>query len=151
MPNRILTIEGYQDAIRELLGVTVLMLPDTAIDRENIITIAESAVIKQVPNYAEIIADIENSDDAVYLRSAVISQVAARCCPGLEAKFKTSEQSETGYNYKKENVDWTKKKVEFEAQATEYIGMISSIELQSVDYSPNLAGLTGPTRSASNS
>lgn len=140
--NRILTEIGYQEAVRELLGVSIQTLPDTAIDRENIITLSEAAIIRQVPDYADILT--EDSDNAVYLRSATVAQVAAKCCPGLEAKFKTSEQSETGFKYTKNAVDWLSKKSEMETLAQEYISMISTV----AEVQHPLAGLTGPTRSA---
>lgn len=144
MPNRILTGTGYQEAVRELLGVTAQILPDTTIDRENIITLAEAAIIRQIPTYQAIITAA--GDDAVYLRSATTAQVAAKCCPGLEAKFKTSEQSETGFKYTKNAVDWSKKKAEMEALSREYIGIISTVIT-----APTLAGVTGPTRTAATS
>jgi len=153
MANRILigaAATGYQDAVRELLGVSAQVLPNTAIDRENVITLAELMIIRQVPNYQAILDAA--GDDATYLRSATLAQIAANCCPGLKAKFKTSEQSETGFKYTKEAVDWDKKKVVMEAMAQEYIGMISTVEaVGPVSQSPTLAGLTGPTRSAANS
>jgi hypothetical protein len=144
MPNRILTSSGYQEAIRELLGVTAQTLPDTAIDRENIITLAEAAIIRQVPTYADIIT--ADGDDAVYLRAAATAQVAANCCPGLAAKFKTSEQSETGFKYTKNAIDWSAKRAEMEAIAQGYIGIISTVSAAGQTYT--LAGLNGPTRVA---
>lgn len=147
MPNRILIgpeATGYQDAVRELLGVSGQILPNTAIDRENIITLAELLIVHRVPNYEAIITAAR--EEAIYLRSATITQVAATCCPGLKAKFKTSEQSETGFKYTKEAVDWDKKKGELSVMVEDYLGMIGSV--QAASKSPTLAGVTGPTRSA---
>ncbi len=117
MANRILTAEGWQGRIRSKMGVSEPYLPNADIEQPDIIIVAESNIIEQVPDYASL-----TDDKKVYLEAAVVCECAALLCPSMPARLPTREQGPSETH--ELNVDWDKKKAEFEAERDEYIGKI---------------------------
>jgi hypothetical protein len=72
MANRILTTDGWQQRIREHMGVDAAYLPDSAIEQPEYITVAEANIIEQVPDYINLI-----DDKKVFLEAAVVCECAA--------------------------------------------------------------------------
>lgn len=117
MANRILTAVGWEQRIRDKMGVDTAYLPDSAVQQPDIITVAEANIIRQVPDYASLV-----DDKKVYLEAAVVCECAALLCPSMPARLPVREQGPSETH--ELNVDWDKKKAEFEAERDEYIGKI---------------------------
>lgn len=121
MSNRILTAIGWQQRIRDKLGgIDVAYLPDTAIEQPEVITIAEANIIEQVPDYASL-----TDDKLVYLEAAVISECAASLCLSMPARLPKREQGP--HETHEIDVDWNKRKADFEMERDGYIGKIVTI------------------------
>jgi hypothetical protein len=117
MDNRILKESGYEERIRSKLGVSEPYLPNEDINQPECIIVAETNIIKQIPNYESL-----TGDDRVYLEAAVVCECCVLLCPSLSARL---PKKETGPHEAHElSIDWSKKKVEFESERDEYIGKI---------------------------
>lgn len=117
MANKILTIEGWQQRIRDKLGVDAAYLPDAAIEQPEAITIAEANIIAQLPDYGS----LEN-DKKVYLEAAVVCECASLLCLSMPARLPVKE---SGPHENHELViDWEKKKIDLETERDGYIGKI---------------------------
>ncbi len=108
---------GYETQVRIDMGVTTSILSDAEIQSKA--TLAEALIKKAVPTYA----DITEGDELTFLQSACIAQVCALLCPGMPNRVAISETHEGGYSYKLQEVDWIKKKVEFEANVMNYLDL----------------------------
>lgn len=117
MANKILTEEGWQQRIRDKLGIDVAYLPDSVIEQPENITVAEANIIAQLPDYS-----ILEDDAKVYLEVAVVSECSRLICPSLSARLPTKENGP--HESHELNVDWTKKQKEFEVERDEYIGKV---------------------------
>lgn len=116
MENRILTVIGWEQRIRDKMGVDNAYLPDSAIAQPDIITVAESNIIKQIPDYATINVD---SEERIYLEAAVVSECCVLLCPGMTVRL---PKKETGPHASYElGIDWNKKKTEFLDERDELI------------------------------
>jgi hypothetical protein len=120
MPNRILTAEGWEKRIQDKLGVDPAYLPDTAIQQPEVITVAEANIIAQVPDYASL-----TGDKKVYLEAAVVCECASLLCPSMPARLPKKEQGP--HETHEVDVDWKKRKADFEAERDGYIGNIVTI------------------------
>lgn len=98
------------------MGVTASILSDAEIQSKA--ALAEALIKKVVPGYADI-----TGDNLTFLQSACIAQICVLICPGMPNRIKVSEASETGYSFKLTEIDWTKKKVEFETDIRGYINL----------------------------
>lgn len=117
MANRILTTVGWESRVRDKMGVDIAYLPDSVLSQPEYITVAEANIIEQVPDYANL-----TGDKKVYLEAAVVCECAALLCPSMPSRLPTREQGPSETH--ELNVDWDKKKAEFEAERDEYIGKI---------------------------
>ncbi|OPX46401.1 hypothetical protein CLHUN_02170 [Ruminiclostridium hungatei] len=134
MANRILTEAGWQQRIRDKLGIDAAYLPDSVIEQPENITVAEANIISQLPDYGSL------EDDAkVYLEAAVVCECSRLLCSSLPARLPTKENGpHEGYEL---NVDWNKKQANLEVERDEYIGKV--IELASPDIvTPSLLHFT---------
>jgi hypothetical protein len=117
MANRILKAEGWQQRIRDKMGVDAAYLSDSTLSQPDIITVAEANIIAQIPDYATL-----QDDKKVYLEAAVVCECASLLCPSMPARLPKKEQ---GPNETHElETDWKQKKVEFEFERDGYIGKI---------------------------
>lgn len=105
------------------MGVTESILPTTAIQSKA--TLAEALIKKAVPTYAS----ITTGDELVFLQSACIVQVCVLLCPGMPNRIKVSETSETGYAYRLKDVDWDKKRKDFEDSVKSFISLAVGNEI----------------------
>lgn len=116
MTNRILLDVGWEKRILNKLGVDPAYLSEEVINSPDIITVAESNIIKQIPDYATINAD---SEERIYLEAAVVSECCVLLCPGMTARL---PKKETGPHASYElGIDWNKKKTEFVDERNESI------------------------------
>lgn len=133
MPNKILVEEGWEQRIRDKLGVDDANLPDSIIQQPDYITIAESNIIKAFPEYASLV-DV----DKVYIEAAVVCECARLLCPSLKARL---PKIESGPAYKVElNVDWDKVALDLEAERDSNLGRIESIDISEPFYGFDLSG-----------
>lgn len=120
MANKILTAEGYESRIRSKLGVDAAYIPDADINQPDIIAIAESNIIRVVPDY-----DALTGDDLIYLEAATVCECAILLCPSMPARLPVKEQ---GPSFTREiEVDWTEKQVNLEAERDRFISNISTV------------------------
>lgn len=118
MANRILTEAGYEQRIRDKLGLLEPYLPDSVINQPDYITVAEANIIAQIPDYSGLDGDVKT-----YLEAAVVCELACLICPSLPARL---PQKETGPHegHELDNIDWDKKKSDLEAERDGYIGKV---------------------------
>lgn len=117
MANKILTAEGWQQRIRDKMGIDAAYLLDTAIEQPEAITVAETNIIAQIPDYATL-----TDDKKVYLEAAVVCECCSLLCPSMAARLPKKEQG--AHASHELNIDWNKKKTEFEGERDGYIGKI---------------------------
>lgn len=133
MPNKILREEGWEQRIRDKLGVDIADLPDNVIQQPDYITIAESNIIKICPGYENLV-----DDDKVYIEAAVVCECARLLCPSMKARL---PKYESGPAYKVElNVDWDKMALDLGAERDSNLGQISAIEIEPPFYGFDLSG-----------
>lgn len=120
MANKILNATGFESRIRSKLGVDAAYIPDADINQPDIIAIAESNIIRVVPDY-----DALTGDDLIYLESATVCECAILLCPSMPARLPVKEQ---GPSFTREiEVDWTEKQVKLEAERDRFISNISTV------------------------
>ena len=120
MANKILKAEGFESRIRSKLGVDAAYIPDADINQPDIIAIAESNIIRVVPDY-----DALTGDDLIYLEAATVCECAILLCPSMPARLPVKEQ---GPIFTREiEVDWTEKQVKLEAERDRFISNISTV------------------------
>ena len=105
MANLILTEVGWQDRIREKLGVDEAYLPDSAIDKPEVIGIAEANMVARIPTYASL-----EGASRLYLEVAVVLEAAALLCPTMKTRLPIREQA---LHFSRDlSVDWDKRRQE---------------------------------------
>jgi len=133
MPNKILTDEGWEQRIRDKLGVDIAYLPDSVIQQPDYITIAESNIIRTCPEYASL-ADA----DKIHIEAAVVCECAKLLCPSMKARL---PKSESGPAYKVEiNIDWDKAALDLGVERDANLGNIESIDIFGTFYGFDLSG-----------
>jgi hypothetical protein len=98
-------------------NIDAAYLPDTTIAQPEFITVAEAKIIEQIPDYASL-----QDDKKVYLEAAVVAECASLLCPGMPARLPKREQGP--HETHELDIDWDKKKAEFEVERDGYIGKI---------------------------
>lgn len=119
----ILTNGGYESLVRSRLGATENELPDSEINQDLVLQVAETVVIRRVPGYA-LIAD---SNDLLFLKLATISYICYLLCPSMSRRVKT-EVATIDMKWKKDKVDWDKKAEGFLTEFETAIANIQSVE-----------------------
>lgn len=98
--NKILTKDGWQDRIRDKMGVDEVYLPNSTIEQPDIIDIAETSVINRIPGYKEIDSDTSK----LLLENAVVIKSCILLCTGMEARL---PKKQAGPHESHElNTDW---------------------------------------------
>jgi hypothetical protein len=117
MANRILKDIGWETRIQKKMGVDPAYLPETDIQQPEVITVAEANIIAQIPDYATL-----QDDKKVYLEAAVVCECASLLCPSMAARLPKREQGP--HETHELEIDWNKKKAEFEVERDGYVGKI---------------------------
>lgn len=117
MLNRILTEDGWQERVRNIIGVNESYLPDDDIEKPEIITVAEAYIIQIVPEYASL-----TGDKKVWLELATVCECAALLCPSMHARVPEREQGPHFTNELKQN--WNTRRLDFERERDLAIGKI---------------------------
>ncbi len=106
MANLILTGEGWEKRIRSKMGVDEAYLPDGDLQQPDIICIAESNIVEQIPSHETL-----KGVDRVYLEAATVLECCTLVCPSMSARLPVQEVSP--HLEVKLNIDWGKKKAYF--------------------------------------
>jgi hypothetical protein len=117
------------------MGVLEPYLPDADLQTPEVVSVAEANIIKQVPDYASL-----TGDDLIYLEAAVVCECSALLCPGMPARLPKKEQGP--HETHELDVDWTKRKADFETERDGYIGKISTVSIPSFSH----FSVSSPTR-----
>ena len=133
MPNLILTGVGWQERVRDKLGVKEAYLPDASIDQPDIIGVAEANIIETRPDYESL-----EGFERIWLESATVCECAVLLCPSMPARLPARTQGpHTTIGIE---VDWEKKRAELASERDGLLGRISGY-----DYFPHFR-LSGPSR-----
>lgn len=125
MANRILTEEGWQGRIRNLLGVDSAFVPDDDLEQPDIVDVAEANIIEIVPGYADL-----TGDKKTYLESATVCECAVLVCDSMPARLPTKESGpHATYEL---SIDWAKKKAELQDKRDVYLSKL--IEMPKMKY-----------------
>lgn len=117
MANKILTGEGWQDRIRNLLGVDSAFIPDSDIEQPDIVDIAEANIIELVPGYATL-----TGDKKIYLESATACECAVLACDSMPTRLPTKESGpHATYEL---SIDWDQKKAELQDKRDVYLSKL---------------------------
>lgn len=117
MANKILTGEGWQGRIRNLLGVDSAFIPDSDIEQPDIVGIAEANIIELVPGYATL-----TGDKKIYLESATACECAVLACDSMPTRLPTKESGpHATYEL---SIDWDQKKAELQDKRDVYLSKL---------------------------
>lgn len=120
MENRILTNEGWEQRIRDKMGIDIAYLPDSVIQQPDIIGIAEANIIEKVPEYETL-----DGDALLYLETAVVLECCILLCSSMDARL---PKKQTGPHEGHElYLNWENKKTEFIEERNACIGKIYEI------------------------
>lgn len=136
MANRILTEPGWEDRIRDKLGVNDATLPDAVLQSPDVITVAEAKVIAAVPKWQEL-----TGDDRLFLEAATVCMAAIQVIDSMPARLPTRMQG-PGMDVTLE-IDWKERRAALQAERDEYLGRIDGS-----DSTGGIGGfwLAGPSR-----
>ena len=114
--------EGFEDSVRTRLGVKKSELPDEDIRDKFIAGLAETVVIKRVPDYES----ITDEKDQMFLESAVNYYICYLLAPTMPNKIKY-KVSTIEVKWEKLKTDWEKRAEEFLALYEEALSQIESV------------------------
>lgn len=120
MANRILTTDGWEQRIRDKIGVDIAYLPDSAVQQPECVSVAEANIITQIPDYSSL-----TGDDKVYLEAAVVCECANLLCPSMPTRLPIKEQGPSETH--ELNIDWNKNKKSFIEERDNFISKISTV------------------------
>lgn len=128
MENRILKEDGWQQRIRDKMGVDDAYLPDSVLEQPDMITIAEANVISMIPNYNTL-----TGDSKLYLETAVVLECCILLSPSMPIRL---PKKQTGPHEGHElYINWDNKKNEFIEERNSFIEKIFELESQEIPYS----------------
>lgn len=132
---------GYEDQVREMMGVKPSDLPDSAIQSDQIVGIAETMVIRRVPGYA----NLKDPGDLLYLQRAVLSYICYLLAPSMPNRVKTSVQT-IDVTWQIQRVDWAAKEQDFYQDFEDAIGQIQDPNAFIIPTVVNVMGIVkGPS------
>jgi len=117
MSNKILTDDGWQERIRNKIGVNIAYLPDSVIGQPDHITVAEENIIAIFPDYASF-TDVKK----VYLEAATVCECAILLCQAMAIRLPKREQ---GPHFTKDSQnDWGSIKAGLESERDMHVAKI---------------------------
>lgn len=117
---------GYEDSVRSKLGVKASELANDIINQPLIVDLAESVIVKKVPDYAT----ITDEADLLFLQNSVVSYICYLLAPTMAQRVK-QEVSTLDVKWKKGKVDWEARAQDFLAESELSLNNITSIEIYS--------------------
>lgn len=120
MDNRILNKEGWQQRIRDKMGVDFAYLPDSAIEQPDIIQVAEANIISMVPDYEAL-----DGDARLYLENATVLECCILLASSMAARLPAKS---IGPHARYElGIDWDQKKAEFVEERNSSLNKIAEL------------------------
>lgn len=120
MDNRILNKEGWQQRIRDKMGVDFAYLPDSAIEQPDIIQVAEANIISMVPDYEAL-----DVDARLYLENATVLECCILLAPSMAARLPAKS---IGPHARYElGINWDQKKAEFVEERNSSLNKIAEL------------------------
>ena len=119
--------EGFEDSVRTRLGVKKSELLDEDIRDKFIAGLAETVVIKRVPDYES----ITDEKDQMFLESAVNYYICYLLAPTMPNKIKY-KVSTIEVKWEKLKTDWEKRAEEFLALYEEALSQIETVDVVTV-------------------
>lgn len=116
--------EGFEDSVRTRLGVKKSELPDEDIRNRFIADLAETVVIKRVPDYDK----ITDEKDLMFLESAINYYICYLLAPTMPNKIKY-KVSTIEVKWEKLKTDWEKRAEEFLALYEEALSQIETVNV----------------------
>lgn len=109
MDNLILVEAGWQDRVRDKLGVSDVYLPDSAVEQFEAVGLAERYMVMRVPHHADL-----GADEFRILQSAAVSECARLLCPTMKARL--PKRQEGLHMELTLETDWDQRKKELEEE-----------------------------------
>ncbi len=152
MANKILTDAGYQDIVRDKIGLDSTVLPDATVDRMDGVELAEKVIIKRLTEADLSYVTILAGDDVLYLKMATIYCVCALLARSFGQGTLKSEKL-PDYQYENFQVDMKKRDKDLWDKTDEFLCKISgyTIDRKIVDIIEGHTDLTTETSSGSSS
>jgi len=119
--------EGFEDSVRTRLGVKKSELSDEDIRDKFIAELAETVVIKRVPDYAS----ITDEKDQMFLESAVNYYICYLLAPTMPNRIKY-KVSTIDLKWEKLKTDWEKRAEEFLSAYEDALSQIETVEVTTV-------------------
>lgn len=119
--------EGFEDSVRTRLGVKKSELSDEEIRDKFIAELAETVVIKRVPDYAS----ITDERDQMFLESAVNYYICYLLAPTMPNRIKY-KVSTIDLKWEKLKTDWEKRAEEFLSAYEDALSQIETVEVTTV-------------------
>lgn len=116
--------EGFEDSIRNRLGVKKSELPDEDINDKFIAQLAETVTIKRVPDYES----ITDERDLMFLESAVSYYICYLLAPTMPNRIKY-KVSTIEVRWEKLKTDWEKRAEEFLALYEDALSQIETVDV----------------------
>lgn len=116
--------EGFENSVRNRLGVKKSELTDESINDKFISRLAESVVVKRVPHYSE----LQDDESLMFLESAVMNYICYLLAPTMATKVK--------YKVSTIEVRWETPKVNWGEMAERFLmAYENDLDNLGVDYS----------------
>lgn len=116
--------EGFEDSIRNRLGVKKSELSDEDINDKFIAQLAETVTIKRVPDYES----ITDERDLMFLESAVSYYICYLLAPTMPNRIKY-KVSTIEVRWEKLKTDWEKRAEEFLALYEDALSQIETVDV----------------------
>lgn len=115
--------QGFEDSIRTKLGVKNSELTDGSINNKFISKLAESVVIRRLPNYIE----IKDELDLMFLESAVLNYICYLLAPTMPNKIK-HKVTTIEVKWETLKTDWAKRAEDFLEAYENDLDMLDMLE-----------------------
>ena len=119
--NKILIEDGWQERVRDKMGVYDSYLPDSAIEQPDCIDVAEANIMNQLPRWNEV-----SSTGRIYLEAATVLECCVLLCPSMEARLPIKEQGPHETHSLK--MDWQEKQMQFEDERNNFLDKILDLD-----------------------
>lgn len=130
---------GFEEDVRNKLGVTDEVLPDSAINSSMVSGMAIAVVKKRVPTFS----DITDETDLFFLEAATVAYTCYLLAPSMPNRIQI-EVSTLDVKWKYARVDWAQREQDFLMEFESYLDSISSVPV--VTYSAPLMVIGGSSR-----
>lgn len=135
----VIALEGFENAVRNKLGVKPGELPNDVINSRLIVDLAENQIIKRVPAYTEIV-DVR---ELLFLEGAVISYMCYLLAPSMPRRLNL-EVTAIDTKWKKDKVNWLELAQLFLGEVDSQLSEITSVPVDEDGISASLVAVIQP-------